>query len=192
VVSGQGPVWAPRLRLPPAKIGKSKSRMLLGASSGSLFERAAPNDRRSLTYRTSQIQLHRMEAHTDLLSTRSTPLYHKKSYSKHTTLLRNSSRSTILYSIKWPKGRRHKSWESTFGAPHEHATHHTTPLDPSPEQGIVHARPRKKGGTAVVSRLRQLLDGKPSLKPEPSICHSGFDPLDGRDGDHSSGGHRID
>jgi hypothetical protein len=30
MVSGQGPVWAPRLRLPPAKIGKSKSGMLLG------------------------------------------------------------------------------------------------------------------------------------------------------------------
>jgi hypothetical protein len=30
MVSRQGPVWAPRLRLPPAKIGKSKSGMLLG------------------------------------------------------------------------------------------------------------------------------------------------------------------
>jgi len=30
VVSGQGPVWAPRLRLPPAKIGKSKSGIPLG------------------------------------------------------------------------------------------------------------------------------------------------------------------
>jgi hypothetical protein len=29
------PVWAPRLRLPSAKIGESKSRVLLGASSGS-------------------------------------------------------------------------------------------------------------------------------------------------------------
>jgi hypothetical protein len=70
-VSGQGPVWAPRLRLLPAKIGKSRSRMLFGASSGSLFKRAAPNDRRSLTYRTSQVRLHRMQAHADLLSTHS-------------------------------------------------------------------------------------------------------------------------
>jgi hypothetical protein len=60
----------------------------------------------------------------------------------------------------------------------------------------------RRRGTAVVSRvttagslgLPQLkdLDGTASLKPEPSICHSRFDPLDYRDGDHSSGGHRID
>jgi hypothetical protein len=30
MVSGQGPVWAPRLRLPPAKIGKHKSGIILG------------------------------------------------------------------------------------------------------------------------------------------------------------------
>ena len=45
---------------------------------------------------------------------------------------------------KGPNGRQHKSWESTFGAPHEHATHHTTPPDAFPEQSIVHARPRNK------------------------------------------------
>ena len=37
-------VWAPRLRLPPAKIGKSESRILLGASFGSLFARTVLND----------------------------------------------------------------------------------------------------------------------------------------------------
>ena len=33
-----------------------------------------------------------------------------------------------------------------FSAPHEHATCHTTPPDTSPGQGIVHAKPRNKGG----------------------------------------------
>jgi hypothetical protein len=56
-------------------------------------------------------------------------------------------------------------------------------------------------GTAVVSSYdswfagpaaAESLDGTASLKPEPSICHSGFDPLDYRHGDHSSGEHRID
>ena len=36
-------VWAPWLRLPPAKARKSKSKVLLGASSGSLIMRATPN-----------------------------------------------------------------------------------------------------------------------------------------------------
>jgi hypothetical protein len=56
----------------------------------------------------------------------------------------NSSRSTILYGFKGPKGQQYKSWESTFGATYEHATHHTTPPDAFPGQGIVHARLRNK------------------------------------------------
>jgi hypothetical protein len=38
------PVWAPQLRPPPAKTGKSKAGVLSGADFGSLFARAAPND----------------------------------------------------------------------------------------------------------------------------------------------------
>ncbi len=82
------------------------------------------------------------------------------------------------------------------------ATHHTTPPDAFPEQGIVHARPRKMAryGSCIEGydswlagpAAAESLDGTASLKPEPSICHSGFDPLDCRDGDHSSRGHRID
>jgi len=41
-----------------------------------------------------------------------------------------------------------------FGAPHEHATHHITPLDTFPEQDIVHARPVTKFCTIVVSRVK--------------------------------------
>jgi hypothetical protein len=54
----------------------------------------------------------------------------------------NGSRLTLLYGFKGPKGRQHKSWESTFVAPREHATHHTTLPDTFPEQRIVHARRR--------------------------------------------------
>lgn len=84
----------------------------------------------------------------------------------------------MLYGFKGPKGR-HKSWESTFGAPHEHATHHTTPPDAFPGQGIVHASPRNKAryGSCIDGydswftgpAAAEILDGRASLKPEPSI-----------------------
>jgi hypothetical protein len=42
-IQGQ-PVWAPRLPLPPAKIGKSKAEVLSGPILNSYITRAAPND----------------------------------------------------------------------------------------------------------------------------------------------------
>jgi hypothetical protein len=76
------------------------------------------------------------------------------------------------------------------------------PPDAFPEQGIVHARLRDKAryGSCIEGydswfagpAAAESLDGTASLKPKPSICHSAFDPLDCRDGDHSSGRHRID
>lgn len=57
---------------------KSRSWIILGP-----VLNPAPNDRRSLTYRTSQIQLHRVQAHTDLLSTHSTIVCHRMLYSKY-------------------------------------------------------------------------------------------------------------
>lgn len=80
--------------------------------------------------------------------------------------------------------------ESIFGAFHEYATYHTTPPDAFPEQNIVYARPRIEtwygnyiegydswfAGPAATENL----DGTAYLKPEPSICLYGFDPLDYR------------
>jgi hypothetical protein len=76
------------------------------------------------------------------------------------------------------------------------------PPDAFPEQGIVYTKPCNKAryGSCIEgydswfagSVVAESLDGTASLKLKPSICHSGFDPLDCRDGDHSSGGHRID
>jgi hypothetical protein len=56
-------------------------------------------------------------------------------------------------------------------------------IDPSPP------RPTQNAPSQLKS-----LDGTAGLKPEPSIlsiCHSGFDACDYRDGDHSSGWHRT-
>jgi hypothetical protein len=69
-----------------------------------------------------------------------------------------------LYGFKWPKGRQHKSWESTFNAPYEHATYYTTPLDAFPEQGIVYTRPRKK------SRYGSCIEGYDSWFAGPAAA----------------------
>ena len=120
---------------------------------------------------------------------------------KHTTLPRH--KQSIDDSVRFPKAQRTTTQilECTFG-PHEHATDHTTSLDTLPEQGIAYARPRNKAryGSCIEGydswftgpAAAESLDGTASLKPIPSICHSGFDPLDCRDGDHSFGGHRIE
>jgi hypothetical protein len=108
----------------------------------------------------------------------------------------NGSQSMILYGFKGPKGQ-YKSWESTFGAAHEPATHYITLPDAFPEQDNIHAKPCNKarydscieGYDSWFAGLTvaKSLDGTASLKLEPSIYYSGFDPLDYRDGDYSSG-----
>jgi hypothetical protein len=143
-----------------------------------------------------------MQTHTDLLSTPSTPVCTRRCTQMHTILHLNGSHQRFCTVSKGQKDDKHKSWESTFAAPLEHATHHSTLPDAFSEQGIVHASPRNKAryGSCIKGydswpagpAAAESLDGTASLKPEPSICHSGFDPLDCRDGDHSSGGHRID
>jgi hypothetical protein len=65
------PVWAPRLRLPPAKIGKSKAGVLSGPILDPCSRLTEPR----------KIQLQRMQSTTDLLSTHSTLVCHKTLYS---------------------------------------------------------------------------------------------------------------
>lgn len=70
------PVWAPRLRLPLAKIGKSKA----GVLSGPMLNPCSYEPHQT-THRASNFQLQRMQTHTDLLSTHSNPVCHKTLYS---------------------------------------------------------------------------------------------------------------
>ncbi len=86
---------------------------------------------------------------------------HKILYSNiHNTLTQwQSIDDSVRYQrAKGSNGRQHKSLESTFGAPHEHATYYTTPPDVFPEQSIVHARPRNK------VRYGSWFAGLPQLK----------------------------
>jgi hypothetical protein len=81
------------------------------------------------------------------------------------------------------------------------ATYYTIPPDAFPEQGIIYIRPYKMAeyGSCIEGynswfagpAAAESLNGMASLKPEPLICYSGFDPLNCRNGDYSSREYRI-
>jgi hypothetical protein len=75
-MSRRQPVWAPRLQLPPAKIGKSKAGILWGR-----FWIPVRKSRAKRVTEPCKFQLQRMQTHTDLFSTYLTTVCHKSLYS---------------------------------------------------------------------------------------------------------------
>jgi len=115
-------VWAPRLRLPPAKIGISKSRVLSGLVLGPCSQ-----EPHQTTYRTSQIS-------TSTYANTYQSVKHSFDSCLPQVVILKYTQYCISMTVdrrfcKVSKGQMDdiKSWESTFGALREHATHHTTP-----------------------------------------------------------------